>query len=224
MKAILLAFLLLGGCATTSRVHSSDYDKQTVFSVQNLNCQGCGQEIADALKAVDGVANVSFDKEAVEVTIGYRGAKVNADKLMEVIRAQGFGVVRGAGKGNYAPHVHFDEGLDVKWLTKTGEYVKIEDHRVSGKVTVIDFGADWCGPCREVDDMMLRLLRKEKDVAFRKIDIVDWDTPVAKAYLSKAPELPYVVVFGKDGREVTRFPGLHLERLRKAIEKGRQAP
>jgi len=222
MKFLPVILVGLTACATVGE--SRKYDRQTVLSVSQLNCQGCGQNIVNALQASPGVDNASFDKEAVEVTIGFRQVEVTPEQLLKVVRGMGFGAEIGTGKGSYKSHVEFDKGLDVKWLTKTGEAVKVEEHRVEGKVTVIDFGAEWCGPCRQVDDMMLRLMRKAKDVALRKIDVVDWDTPVAKAYLNKAPELPYVIIYGKDGREITRFPGLDLDRLRKAIEQGRNAP
>ena len=75
-----------------------------------------------------------------------------------------------------------------------------------------------------VDAHMKTLLRDNSDIALRKIDISDWDSPISQAYLKTVPQLPYLIVYGKDGREVTRFGGLDLERLDRAIEEGRKAP
>ena len=105
-------------------------------------------------------------------------------------------------------------------VARAGEAVDIEAHLVPGKVTVFDFYAVWCGPCREVDTEMKTILESSSSVALRKINVVDWSSPVAEKYLQKVGGLPYVVVYGKDGRQVEAIEGLNLKRLRRAIEKG----
>lgn len=210
---------LLTGCATTH--DSAKYDAQTVLSVTKLDCQGCGQDIAHALQKTPGIANVVFDKRSIEVTVSYRKADITPAAMIAVVETAGFGASIGAGHGAYAPHVTFDTKVDAEWITRKGSKVDLAKHLVPGKVTVIDFGAEWCGPCRKVDEMMTELLKEMSDVALRKVDIVDWDTPVSKQFLSKVPELPFVIVFNKEGKEVTRFGGLDLKRLRNVIEKAR---
>jgi hypothetical protein len=57
-------------------------------------------------------------------------------------------------------------------------------------------------------------------VALRKINVNDWDSPVARQYLRKVSELPYVIVYSKTGRKVEAITGLDLQRLRAAIDRG----
>ncbi|MCU1282936.1 MAG: hypothetical protein JWM53_6482 [bacterium] len=112
-------------------------------------------------------------------------------------------------------------GADVQRIVRAGEDLpSLDAHVVPGKVTVFDFYADWCGPCRQVDEHLYRLLATRSDVAYRKLDIVSWESPLARHYLAKAPSLPFVVVYGKDGRAAGTMSGLDLAALDRAIAAG----
>lgn len=113
------------------------------------------------------------------------------------------------------------DGADFARLADAGQDVpSLDAHAVRGKVTIFDFYADWCGPCRKVDEHVFALLESRRDVAYRKLDIGSWETPLAKHYLSRVPSLPYVVVYAKDGRRVDEVSGLALDRLDRAIAAG----
>jgi thiol-disulfide isomerase/thioredoxin len=115
------------------------------------------------------------------------------------------------------------ETADVATIAKTGEDVPdLGAAAASGKVTVFDFYADWCAACREVDLHMYKQLNSRSDLALRKLNVVDWDTPLAKRYLAAVSNLPFVIVYGKNGQEVGRIQGLDLGKLDAAISKGAQ--
>ena len=110
---------------------------------------------------------------------------------------------------------------DLAVLSEKGEDVpSLEAHLVAGKVTVFDFYADWCAPCRTIDAHMFEVINARSDVALRKINVVSWETPVAKRHMAKAAGLPYVVVYGKNGKLIAKIPGLNLKKLDEAIAKG----
>ena len=88
---------------------------------------------------------------------------------------------------------------DVQVISK-GEPVDLQAAVVQGKYTVYDFYADWCPPCRELDVGLRRLASQHPNVAIRKIDIVDWTTPVVKQYGVEG--LPHMVVYGPDGKRM----------------------
>jgi thiol-disulfide isomerase/thioredoxin len=111
------------------------------------------------------------------------------------------------------------ESADLLTIAKAGEDVP-ELVGVKGKVTVFDFYADWCAACREIDLHLYKAMNARQDLAVRKLNVVDWDSALAKRYLSGVSGLPFVIVFGKDGREVDRIQGFSLEKLDAAIAKG----
>jgi thiol-disulfide isomerase/thioredoxin len=112
-------------------------------------------------------------------------------------------------------------GADVRVIVEQGEALPaLEPHLVAGKVTVFDFYATWCTPCQKVDAFVYP--RLTSDVAIRKINVVDWDTPVAKQWLGSVPELPYLVIYDKQGRRHAAISGGKLRAIDRAIAEARR--
>jgi thiol-disulfide isomerase/thioredoxin len=78
-----------------------------------------------------------------------------------------------------------------------GENVEIDPHLAAGKYTLIDFYADWCPNCRRVGPVLDDLARRRPDLAVRKINIVSWDSPVARQY--GITVLPHLKLYGPHG-------------------------
>ena len=71
-------------------------------------------------------------------------------------------------------------------------------------VTLKDFYADWCGPCKTQDPILEELEEQWTDVKFEKID-VDEEQEVANEYQVRS--LPTLIVENDDG-VVERFVGV----------------
>jgi len=84
-------------------------------------------------------------------------------------------------------------------------------------VRLLDFHADWCGPCKTQDPILEELLEDWEDsVELEKID-VDENQDVANEYQVRS--LPTVVVENDDGI-VDRFVGVtQREQIEAAIKK-----
>ena len=107
--------------------------------------------------------------------------------------AAGFGFLRGKEDRGVAAASHAG---DIRVISK-GEPVNLKDHLVRGKYTVFDYYADWCPPCRQLSPALEELARTRKDVAIRKIDIVDWSHPVARQH--GVQDLPYLRIYDPQG-------------------------
>jgi thioredoxin 1 len=71
-------------------------------------------------------------------------------------------------------------------------------------VTLKDFYADWCGPCKTQDPILEELAEDYPDVEFEKVD-VDSEQDVANEYQVRS--LPTLIVENETG-VVERFVGV----------------
>jgi thioredoxin 1 len=70
-------------------------------------------------------------------------------------------------------------------------------------LTLVDFYADWCGPCKMVAPVIDELAGEKKDVKFVKVN-VDENPDIASQY--SVFSIPTFVIF-KDGQPVHQFAG-----------------
>jgi thiol-disulfide isomerase/thioredoxin len=98
-------------------------------------------------------------------------------------------------------------GLDEREVSGDGRVPQLTP--VTGKVTVYDFWADWCKPCNELDHALADVARRHPtDLAVRKVNVVDSDSPAFGAYLAPGGfSLPHVKLFGRDGTLVWERSG-----------------
>ena len=217
MKTVALLAVLTIACAHAGARTTSGPTKTVVLSLREIDCQSCVQAVTRLLQAKEGVVEARFDQAKAEVTAVYEPSRTTPERLAGAVRDAGYVAELGAGRGAYRADVRFPASADVQWISAAGEDVSIDAHRAAGKVTVVDFYARWCGPCRDVDREMAAILERDASVALRKVNVVAWDSPVAKRYLAGVPSLPYVVVLAPGGAKVRAIAGLDLPGLRRAI-------
>ena len=122
------------------------------------------------------------------------------------------------------PDLHFDplppvpEGADVLDLTEEQALSGLAAFAVAGKVTVFDFTAPWCVPCRNVEAVLRTWLARHPQLAVRRIHIGAWEGPVVERYLSNIAGLPYVILYGVDGTELATMAAFEMETLEAALE------
>jgi len=96
-----------------------------------------------------------------------------------------------------------------------GAQVDISQHLVLGSVTVIDFYADWCGPCRQLSPSLEQMAWNDPEIALRKIDIINWKTAVAQQF--NIHSIPQVNVYDRNGRLIGTALGADFEKVKSYV-------
>ena len=74
----------------------------------------------------------------------------------------------------------------------------------SDKTTIIDFYADWCGPCKMMAPIIDKIAEENNDVKVGKLN-VDEGQDIAMKY--NVMSIPTIIVF-ENGMEFKRFVGV----------------
>lgn len=88
----------------------------------------------------------------------------------------------------------------VKYLEKEEDFAKI----ISEEDVLVDFYADWCGPCKMLSPIVEQVAQENKDIKVVKINI-DQEQDIAIKY--EIMSIPTLVVI-KNGNETNRSVGL----------------
>ena len=93
-----------------------------------------------------------------------------------------------------------------------GEQVDINQCLALGNVTVVEFYADWCVPCRRLSPSLEQMAQTDSEVALRKIDIVRGGTPVTQQFNIRS--VPQVNVYNRTGHLVGTVFGANFDQVK----------
>ena len=87
---------------------------------------------------------------------------------------------------------------------------------ISKGVVLVDFNADWCGPCKMMAPVVEEFSAKHPEVKVVSVNI-DGEDELAEKF--EVASIPCLVLF-RDGEEVTRKVGVTpMKKLEKMLEK-----
>jgi len=91
-------------------------------------------------------------------------------------------------------------GVKIGVISDRGEQVDLPALLTVGKITIVDFYAEWCVPCQRISPQLEQLAKQDPDVVLIKIDIVNWNTPVTQQFGIKS--VPNMRVFDRTKTQV----------------------
>jgi copper chaperone CopZ len=193
------------------------------FKVVGIDCGGCVPPVTKALKKVDGVKSVKVDAKAMTATVDVP-ADFDREQLRTALANAGFGAAFAGEQARELQPVSDEiaKTLDIASYTD-GKRVDFAKITAAGKITIVDFYADWCGPCKVLEARIEHLMLANSDLALRRVNIGKWDNDAAKqATQLHAEELPYIRVYDAHGKFVTDVTGGMWDEVLDALAKAKQ--
>lgn len=181
---------------------------------------------ADAVVKVFGKPQGVFEKRHGTIWMYSRWC-VRFDDKDRVVALERDIAATARGSGAASPSMALDSGSvaparlpvaisgGVARISNGGQPVDLKSLLPVGKVTVVDFYADWCGPCRKIGPSLEKIASENPDVVLVKVDIVKWGTPVTRQYNIKS--VPNIRVFDRNGRQIGE-PTHRLSAVQSCIE------
>lgn len=80
----------------------------------------------------------------------------------------------------------------------------------SGKKIVVDFWAEWCGPCRMIAPHFARLSEEMTNWIFLKVDVDSQDTLSAECGIRAMPTFQF---YDSDGKKIDELVGASIDAL-----------
>ena len=77
------------------------------------------------------------------------------------------------------------------------------NHAIANGTALVDFYADWCGPCRMISPIVNEIAEERNDITVGKVNVDD-ENALAMKY--GVMSIPTLIVF-KDGKEAARIVG-----------------
>jgi len=192
------------------------------FTVIGIDCAMCAKPVTNVLQSVDGVSNVRLDWKAGRAVVDVPPS-FDRTRIRTALTNAGYDAVfAGETRKDIEPlPAAVVATLDIVVYPGTSK-LDIAKTVVAGKITIIDYYADWCGPCRVLETRLERLMNGDRSIALRRVNIGKWDNAAAKqATELKAEALPYIRVYDAKGNFVAAVTGGMWDEVLGAIEKAK---
>lgn len=206
-----------------SLMSSTLFAERLQFAVIGVDCSACAAPIKKALSGVAGVTNIKVDTKAKSATVDVPEG-FDREKLRTALTNAGFDA-QFSGETRTELQPLSDEAiasLDIV-VRKDGAKVDLSQLMQKGKITIVDWYGDWCGPCHVLENRLEHLMQANHDIALRRINIGKWDNAAAKQATDefRLEALPYIRLYDANGKFVTAVSGGMWDEVLAAIEKAR---
>lgn len=224
MKSIYLRRVLTAIAAFAALAGTIQAEERLTFIVVGIDCEACAPPILRALKGVSGVRSASLDWKAGRATVDVAQG-FDREKLRTALKDIGYeAVFPGEERKDLAPlPEEVRSALDITSASE-GNKIDLAKTLVPGKITVLDYWAEWCSPCHLLDIRLQHLVAANPKLAVRRINIGKWDNAAARQVTSdfRLEALPYIRVYDAKGRFVGAETGGMWDRVLKLVDKAQE--
>lgn len=190
--------------------------------IQGMTCSRCQASAKRVLESHPAVENATVNLKAGEATVVLRKPvswKALHQHLYQELgfEARPWGAPPDPALKPLPESVR--SSLDIRTISH-GEAVDLKEHLARGKVTVVEFYADWCTPCHLLSPRLEHMIHDLPGVALRVVDISDWETPAARQATQEyaMPGLPYVRVYAPDGKFLGEVYGNRFDEVQTLVK------
>jgi len=197
----------------------SQSQKTFEFTIEGMSCKVCANTATQILKKVKGVNSVSVDLDSKRAIV-VADIDVTTDALKKSLEAASNFEALFPGEMLLQPLTDKEkEGLNIETI-KGGDKIDFKNHLTEGIITIFDFYADWCAPCKVFSPKVERLLLDYDNLALRIVDIVDWESALAKQLTKdyQLPALPFTLIFDDKGKVLGKVVGNDIEQVKEIID------
>ena len=138
-------------------------------------------------------------------------SKTQSKMFRQTIRTAQIARTR-VGLGTTMPQLRFNSTSAVAEVKDLAQFNKLIGNKE--KVSIVDFYATWCGPCKAIAPIFDTLAQKIPEAEFARVD-VDRAEDVAREYGITA--MPTILFF-KGGEKVSTIVGANMPQLIKSIQ------
>ena len=220
----LLAMLGIGR-ADTIQLSSGQSVTATVTRYKNHAFEARGADGKTTTYPANSVKRIAFEAHPASSKLTTRTNGVQ-EGTITAFENGSFAMTQPGGARNFSAifveQAEFvaDRGQSVQVITH-GAQVDLKQHLALGNVTIVDFYADWCGPCKMLYPTIEQLVNSDPEIAVRKIDIIDWESAVSKQYGIHA--IPHVEIYDRKGKLVGTVKGVDPEELKRFVAQAKRS-
>ena len=91
---------------------------------------------------------------------------------------------------------------------------------VAGKVTLVYFWAEWCGPCRAMTPALQQMADRDSEIALRKVDLSHEAPPAEHSDVTK---MPIVKVYNRGGSLVGTVVGADINQVKSYVAQAKSS-
>lgn len=221
--AVLLLFAAAVSHADTIHLSSGKDITGTVTGYGNMNFDIDIEGGASTRQAAATIKSIEFTPR--EVSFELRGRPA-ASGTLTAYEGSAFLLQKANGQTDKLPamlvtSVNFGGTAKKFLLISGGGQLDLKKILAPGKITIVDFYAEWCGPCKQIGPQLEKLNKEDPDVVLRKVDIVKWGTPVTKQFDIKG--VPRIQVYDRKGNLTGTVSGASMDAVMAYVRAAKEA-